>query len=157
MSTKTVKRWLLYCEPCSFKKIILENDSTDDLTEIPLAKTPGGSPTMDEKGKKTVVPSADGLTPPVEMHEIKSHPGIERNKMFKCPQCGRGVTSKKLPDLYVKSIQAEEDLKQKVQDEERKKLQEKRIADEEENLIAGREAGIAGREVQRKPPKRTRR
>lgn len=89
------KRWMIFCEPCSFKKIITEGIDAD-LTELPLADVPGGAPRLDSATKKVT--------------ERKSTP---RNKAFKCPHCGRGVISKVLPEVYAKTIKEREDQAEK--------------------------------------------
>jgi len=95
------KRWFLFCEPCAFKKIIKADDPADaGLVEIPQAKIPGGVPVLDPKTKKA-----------------KDKPDLSRMKKFKCPQCGRGVMIKKLPEVYEKAYK-------EIDEEKRKKEQE---------------------------------
>ncbi len=111
---KIQKRWLIYCEPCSFRSTIMEEE-IKGFTEVPLVDTPGGHPKRNPETKKVETPKS-----------------LPRAKMFKCPQCGRGVIAKPLPDIYVKTIEDVEKEKLKKQDAERKKVQEERRIKEEE-------------------------
>jgi len=105
-----VKRWFLFCEPCSYKQIITADKcESDTLVEIKTSPIPGGAPRLDPKTKKG-----------------KDRPSIQRNKKFKCPQCGRGVTAKSLPPVYVNAFKEVDELKRKEHDELEKK---KRIED----------------------------
>ena len=104
-----IKRWFLFCEPCSHKQIIEEDLDKVDLIKIKTVKIPGGAPVLDPKTKKA-----------------KAKPDHKRPEMFKCPKCGRGVVTKRLPDVYVKAYK-------KIDDDELKKKQEeektKRVLD----------------------------
>lgn len=97
------KRWMIFCEPCNFKKIVIEGDDID-LTSLPLADVPGGAPRLDPSTKKAT--------------DRKSKP---RNKAFKCPHCGRGIISKVLPDVYAKTIKEREDKLEKDNYEQERK------------------------------------
>lgn len=105
-----IKRWFIFCEPCSYRKIITANDPTaSDLVEIKTASVPGGSPVIDPTTKK-----------------IKAKPNQERPKKFKCPQCGRGVVAKKLPEVYDKAYKSvdEEKRKRELEEEKQKRLED---------------------------------
>lgn len=102
------KRWIVYCEPCGYKQIVTE-DLDVDLNEIPLADIPGGAPRLNLVTKKIV--------------ERKS---VSRNKTYKCPKCGRGISSKTLPEVYTKTIKEREKLEEK---EREKQEREQRIKD----------------------------
>jgi len=102
------KRLIVYCEPCGYKQIIIE-DSDIDLNEIPLADVPGGAPRLNLVTKKTV--------------DRKS---LSRNKTYKCPKCGRGISSKALPEVYVKTIKEREELENKEREQQER---EQRIKD----------------------------
>jgi hypothetical protein len=104
-----VKRWFIFCEPCSFKKIVTGDKPGEGLVEIKTASVPGGAPVLDPTTKKT-----------------KTKPDLKRPKKFKCPQCGRGVTAKKLPDVYEKAYKAidEERIKREQEEEKRKRLED---------------------------------
>jgi len=99
---------LIYCEPCSYKQIVTEGEDPD-LVEHPLAAVPGGAPVLDLKSKKVT--------------EKKT---TERNKAYKCPQCGRGVVSKALPEVYAKTIKEREEQAEKDNHERER---EQRIRD----------------------------
>jgi len=79
---ETVKRYLIFCEPCSFKKVV-ESDKPEDMVLIKRSPVPGGSPRLDAATK-----------------QIKGRPVQEPKTMCKCPQCGRGATLKDLPSVY---------------------------------------------------------
>ncbi len=75
-----IKRYRLYCQHCHYNRY---TDGTDvqDLVEIPQPKIQGNIPYLDPVEKKMVVP------------EFKSRP-----KKFRCPDCGRMITPKKLEE-----------------------------------------------------------
>lgn len=101
-----VKRWFIFCEPCSYKKILTVDDPSEtDLVEIKTVGTPGGSPFIDPETKK-----------------VKAKPTVPRPKKFKCPKCGRGVAIKQLPEVYSKAYKAiDEDRKKRDEEFEKKK------------------------------------
>lgn len=105
---------MIHCEPCGHKKIIQENEDVS-LVECPLSSVPSGAPKKDSTTKK-----------------VETKKSIERNKMYKCPQCGRGVITKTLPDAYVTAYKKEEELKIKQEDEKRKQIQLERMLKEKE-------------------------
>lgn len=89
-----IKRTMIFCEPCGFKKII-EPDEELNLTEIPTCPVP-----ID-------IPKLDPLT-----NKAKTKPAKVRNKKYKCPKCGRGVAVKELQAAYssaFKKIDEEEE------------------------------------------------
>ena len=102
------KRYLLFCEPCSFKKII-ETNNPDDLVSIKRSSVPSGSPKLDPATKKTKVSKAK-----------------ENTKMCKCPRCGRGAIIKNLPEVYKKTYKEIDDSKRKEQEaiERKKRLED---------------------------------
>lgn len=107
MPTKpqTVKRWYLFCEPCSHKQIIQGNDPCHGLTQMKMSPVPGGSPRYDEQEKKTVIKKT-----------------VPRLPYAKCPKCGRACVIKKLPDVYNDVFQSiDEDEKKKKEEAERLK------------------------------------
>lgn len=77
-SDKPKQRYVIHCDFCGFHKF---TDGTDvKLVEIVRSPTPRGIPKLvpDGKGgKKTETPKP-----------------MPRSKQFKCPSCGRGVTSR---------------------------------------------------------------
>lgn len=110
MKQKKIEKWMVYCEPCSHKQIITNEDPTSaDLTEIKNSDVPGGSPFLDKKTSKTI-----------------TKPSSPQSKKFKCPNCGRGVIAKKLPSVYENAYKIIEKEKEKKKKEEDKK---KRIED----------------------------
>jgi len=73
---KQIKRFIVYCEPCGFNKIVDE----DSLNEFFINKTTsvsGGAPFIDIITKKT-----------------QKNKNLKRNIQVRCPKCGRGVTTK---------------------------------------------------------------
>ena len=108
MKLEKVKRFLLFCEPCSFKKILGTN-TPEDMTPIKTSPVPGGAPKLDPKSGKTL--------------EKKS---LNQHAKVKCPQCGRGVTIKPLPDVYSKSYDEIDKREQQAKEAAEKK---KRIED----------------------------
>jgi len=103
-----VKRWFLFCEPCSNKQIIERFEETD-LLEVPRAKVPGGSPRYDGVKKKTVLSSS-----------------TSQPRMFKCPSCGRGCVCKSLPDVYADAYGGidEKTRIEKIAEEKRKRIED---------------------------------
>ncbi len=106
MRQEKIKRFLVFCEPCAYKKIY-STDNPEDLIQIKVSPIPGGSPRL-EKGKTVERPAKKQL-----------------NKV-KCPNCGRGVVMKPLPDVYSKSYDEIDKREQKAKEEAEKK---KRIED----------------------------
>jgi hypothetical protein len=102
------KRYMIYCEPCTFKKI-LETNKPEDMTMIQTSPIPGGAPELDPVTRKTVVK-------PNKPAPIK----------VKCPQCGRGVVLKELPEVYAKEYSAIDEKRDK---ERREKDKRQRIED----------------------------
>lgn len=75
-----VKLYIIYCEPCGFKRL---TDGSDVAGLVPYKQSmiPTGSPYLD---------AATG--------QIKTPPAKQNSKKFKCPKCGRVVTVKKIAD-----------------------------------------------------------
>lgn len=96
--TSKIKRYLVFCEPCSFKKIV-ESDKPEDFFLIKRSAVPSGSPKIDPETKKIKVPKAS------------SQP-----TMCKCPRCGRGATFKELPPVYAKTYEEIDAKKRKEQE-----------------------------------------
>jgi DNA-directed RNA polymerase subunit M/transcription elongation factor TFIIS len=85
---KKIKRFIVYCEPCGFKKIVDE----DSLNEFFINETTsvfGGAPFIDIITKKT-----------------KKKKNVKRNIQVRCPKCGRGVSTK-----FVKEKSSEDEEK----------------------------------------------
>ena len=98
------KRYLIFCEPCSYKRV-LEDDNPDDLILIKRSSVPSGYPKIDPQSKKTKVPKAK-----------------ENTRMSKCPRCGRGAIIKSLPEVYKNTYKAIDDRNREEQQAlERKK------------------------------------
>jgi len=106
MRQEKIKRFLVFCEPCSYKKIY-DTNSPEDLTQIKVSQVPGGTPRL-EKGK------------------IVDRPTHKQLAKVKCPKCGRGVVLKPLPDVYSKSYDEIDKQEQQVREEAEKR---KRIED----------------------------
>jgi len=99
------KRWFVFCEPCSFKQIITSDEpKAENLVEIKSSPIPGGSPRLDAKTKKA-----------------KDRPTFDQPKKFKCPNCGRGVRAKKLPDVYSNAYKEVDESRRKREEEQAKK------------------------------------
>jgi predicted RNA-binding Zn-ribbon protein involved in translation (DUF1610 family) len=75
-----LKLYIIYCEPCGFKKL---TDGSDVSGLIPYkqSRIPGGSPYRDQATGQILTPES---RPP--------------SKKFKCPKCGRVVTVRKVAD-----------------------------------------------------------
>lgn len=99
-----IKRWFMFCEPCSHKQII-EKFENEELVEIKRSHVPGGSPRLNKEKKK-----------------IEERPKQSQPRMFKCPKCGRGCACKKLPDVYSKEFdRLDEKARKDKEDAEKKK------------------------------------
>jgi len=103
-----VKRWLVFCEPCSYKRILVSSEP-HDLVEVKTAPIPGGAPRLDPETKKA-----------------KDRPVTSQPKKFKCPQCGRGVRATKLADPYLAAFKEVDGQKRKREEELEK---QKRLED----------------------------
>ncbi len=75
-----LKLYTLYCEPCGYKRL-MDGSNVTDLIPYKQAMIPGGSPYRDP---------ATG--------EIKTPPSRPNSKKFKCPNCGRVATVRKVAD-----------------------------------------------------------
>ena len=75
-----LKMYAIYCEPCGFKKLTDGSDIAG-LTPYMQSKIPGGSPYRDQTTGQIVTP-----------------PSRSNSKKFKCPNCGRVVTVRKVAD-----------------------------------------------------------
>jgi hypothetical protein len=106
---KTIKKMMVFCEPCSFK-MILENDQIpENLVEIKTSMIPGGIPELDSKTGKT-----------------KLKPQNKQNKRYKCPKCGRGLVTKELQGAYlttIKQIEQKAEI-QKMEEDRKKRLED---------------------------------
>ena len=103
MTKNDSSRYLIYCEYCSYKKII-ENDSIN-LVEIPQSKI---QINIDKTGVN------------------KESKFIEQNKKFKCPKCGRGVRAK-IPTKPYQTLLEKKDIeveKQRVSAELQKRIED---------------------------------
>ncbi len=106
---QVISRWLLFCEPCSYKQIITADEPGEGLVEIKTSPVPTGIPAIDPQTKK-----------------IKTALPLPQPKKVKCPQCGRGVVIRKLPDVYANAFKAVDEITRKEQEALEKK---KRIED----------------------------
>ena len=154
MKMEKIKRFLVFCEPCSYKKIHT-SDMPQGLTQIKVAAVPGKIPTLknpnhklsvididdliskgwkkvDGDGKQSLVFELNGQTKHLvsvknEWKEsIVNLPVQPQCKKVKCPQCGRGVVVKPLPDVYSKSYDEIDKREQMAREEKEKR---KRIED----------------------------
>lgn len=108
MAQQLTKRFIVFCEPCSYKRI-LTTDKPDDMALIKVSAVPGGVPRFDQKTGKTV-----------------TRPTQTQCGKVKCPKCGRGVVVKALPVVYSKSYDEVDKRNQAIRDAEEKR---KRIED----------------------------
>jgi len=81
----SVKEYLVYCEPCGYKRIT-DGSNDGDLTKVPRSDVPGGSPVLNP------------LTKEVDIKKSSKQPA-----MVKCPKCGRGIRVRKLKNEKNKS------------------------------------------------------
>lgn len=98
-----IKRYMIFCEPCTFKKI-LDTDSPDDLIGIPVAAIPSGAPRLDKTTGKVI-----------------NRPEIPQLPKVKCPKCGRAIVVKPLPEVYSKAFTGIDEQKRRAQEEADKK------------------------------------
>lgn len=106
---KVNKKMMIFCEPCSFKLIMEENQIPENLVEIKSCSVQGGIPEIDPKTGR-----------------IKTKKEINQSKKYKCPKCGRGTILKQLQGAYVSTIKQieskeeakkrEEEYKQRIED-----------------------------------------
>lgn len=66
------KKYIIYCDCCG-KQTVDIGFKLQHLTQVPMAKVPGGVPVLSPVGK------------------VENRPALPRPKMVKCPMCGRGV------------------------------------------------------------------
>lgn len=128
MTSKSKK--IIFCEPCSFKMIIDEENISKELTQIKTSSIQGRIPELNLKTNKT------------EHKPVKN-----QTKKVKCPRCGRGVVVKDIQGAYEKTIkereerteQQKQELDKKQRIEDGKPLEKNldydflRIKNEEEN------------------------
>jgi len=76
----SIKKYLIYCEPCGYKKIS-DGTKEQDLTKVPRSDVPGGAPQIDPNTKL-----------------VKTKKSSKQPIMVKCPKCGRGVRVRKMKD-----------------------------------------------------------
>lgn len=74
----SIKKYLILCEPCGYKRITDGSDD-EDLVKIPRSDIPGGAPFIDTTEKK-----------------VKFKKSSKQPIMVKCPKCGRGIRIRKL-------------------------------------------------------------
>jgi len=77
---KKTNKFIVYCEPCGFKKITDE----ESLDQFFINKT-----TSVSRG----VPFLDAVT-----NKVNKKKELKRNIQVRCPNCGRGVTTKLLKE-----------------------------------------------------------
>lgn len=108
MKQEKIKRYMIFCEPCAYKKIYT-TEKPEDLVHIKVSEVPGGSPKLDPKTGKTVF--------------SKNHKQLQK---VKCPKCGRGTVLKPLPDVYSKSYDAIDKREQEAREaaEKRKRVED---------------------------------
>lgn len=140
-----IKRWLVFCEPCAYKRI-LNTDRPEDMTSIKVSPVPGKIPQLNQPNMKFHPVSIDTLTEQgwkqtggdgkthfiFELNgqtkvlvydkndwkeSIQNLPMQKQCSKVKCPKCGRGVVIKALPDVYAKSYDEIDAREQKAREE----------------------------------------
>lgn len=85
MQTK-IKRFMAFCEPCSFKRILSTNKPEDMILMKPTSPIQSNIPVL-ENGK------------------TKKFADKPVRQNVKCPNCGRGIILRELPSVYEKSYE----------------------------------------------------
>lgn len=75
-----LKLYSIYCEPCGYKKIT-DGSDVKGLIEFKTSPVPGGQPYRD-----------------MNTGEVRTPEARPQPKKFKCPNCGRVVTVRKVAD-----------------------------------------------------------
>lgn len=100
MKPQETKRFLVFCEPCAYKKIVTE----DELKTLPTIKRADIQGHINELDKQT--------------RKIIKKPPIKKNMLTKCPKCGRGVIVKNLPPSYTSAFDQKDKVSKQTQEEE---------------------------------------
>ncbi len=74
------KYYMLYCEYCNFKKVT-DGTAAKDMYEVKTSPIPGGRVAKDPETDK----------------QIRGKPIVQPRKL-RCPQCGKIVIPRKIPD-----------------------------------------------------------
>ena len=74
----SIKKYLVYCEPCGYKRIT-DGTNDEDLIKVSRSDVPGGAPQLNPHTKE------------VDIKKSSKQP-----TMVKCPKCGRGIRVRKL-------------------------------------------------------------
>lgn len=103
------KRKMIFCEPCSYKRILEANETPEDLFSIKVSPVPGGIPELDPVTGKT-----------------KVKPVTDQTKKLKCPRCGRGVVVKDLQPAYANAFKQIDDKaeKERLEADRKKRLED---------------------------------
>lgn len=112
------KRMMLFCEFCTFKKIIESKEEPKDLTEIKTSPVQTNIPILDPKTNKVINAVLKNNEPSKAIRE--------QQKKYKCPDCGRGVKLRDLLPSYAAAFDKVDKEKEKQRIEEQK---QKRIED----------------------------
>jgi len=109
MENKKSKTKFIFCEICSYKKIVKTEEDIAGLVEIKTSAIPGGSPELNKISGKT------------DLKKTKL-----QNKKFKCPNCGRGVVLKESQTAYSTTIGflKEKEQKEKLEIENKKRIED---------------------------------
>lgn len=104
-----VHKKIFFCEFCSFKTILNEDELCKNFVEIKLSplqkKIPNLELKKEEKPKKNFK---------------------NQTKKFKCPKCGRGVVVKDLQGAYIKTVK---EIEIKQEKDKQKADRQQRIED----------------------------
>jgi transposase len=103
------KRSILFCEPCSFKKIIESDEDAATLVECKTSPVQLHLPTLDPTTLKPVV--------------SKFQPQAKR---YKCPKCGRVAKVRELFKPFQELLKAADQQKAKdtLEEEKRKRFED---------------------------------
>jgi len=74
----SIKYYQFYCDFCGYKRMT-DGSDIQDLVPVKQSPIPAGVPYLDPVTKKTVTPKS-----------------YNRPKKFKCPQCGRVISARKI-------------------------------------------------------------
>lgn len=132
----SVKTYQFYCEICNWKRIT-DGSDIQDLHEYEVSGIPGGIPKLDIITKK-VVPTKDK----------------KPLKRFRCPQCGRPVIPRKIPNpqaivdqrieeenrselVAAAEVEQEKNLKEAIQKSEDQAAERRKDVEEKRNTLDG--------------------
>ena len=116
MENKKSKTKFIFCEICSYKKIVKNQEDIAGLVEIKTSAIPGGSPELNKISGKT----------DFKKTKLQNKKTKLQNKKFKCPNCGRGIILKETQTAYSTTIGflKEKEQKEKLEIENKKRIED---------------------------------